>query len=309
MKILSPLFVIAAFLFYCSINPLVDNGGTTEITNAKIKGQLCEIYMGSDITPVANAGVALHSMVSETRTTITDSTGFFHFDSVDTGRYWLEGNSSDSIGLLKIVDVNQSDTLIEMTVLLKRMGGIRGKIEVDTTINDPDSVYKTTLIFIPEIKIELKVDTNGVFEDLSLPPYNNYTVIISNHVFPSYSDIFKVIVEEGKVTELDNTNNPPLFTHNASAMTNKAYLNEEYKDTVHAIDPDGDSLEFILIKGPYDMVLTDSIITWTPSTCSSSMGMTCVSVRVQDNKGGFDTLEWNIHIRYGVKSSILLLSQ
>ena len=103
-------------------------------------------------------------------------------------------------------------------------------------------------------------------------------------------------VQEGRVTELDGSNSPPLFTHDASAMTDTVFIGIEYRDTVHAIDPDGDSLEFVLTKGPKYIELEDSIIVFTPDYSGCCMNGICVSVQVQDNKGGYDILIWNIKI-------------
>lgn len=296
-KILLISTFIATMVLHCSVNPIVSgDGGTTEITNAKITGQILKTYMGGELITVPYAEVLLHSAVFEARTTTADSEGFFQFDSVDTGRFWLEGGLNNTLGVVQTVDVLQGDTLVEITVLMEPMGGIRGHINADTTGADPDSVYKTTIVTIYEIEKILPVNRNGIFEDRTIPYFNNYTVAISNDMFPLVSGLYKVGVKRGRVTELDGSNSPPMFSHDASAMTDTAYIGVEYRDTVHAVDPDGDILEFVLTKGPKFIELEDSIIVFTPGHSGGCMNGKPVSVQVQDNKGGYDILNWNIKI-------------
>jgi hypothetical protein len=279
IRILLLILFIITMALYCSVNPVVSgDGGTTEITNAKITGQTFKTHMGGQLVPVPYAEVTLHSAVYENKIMISDENGYFLFDSVDTGRFWLEGDLNKNIAVVRAVDVLQGDSLVEISVLLKSMGGIRGQIDADTTGADPDSVYKTTSV-------------NRV-----IPYFNNYTVFISNDIFPSVSGTFKVGVQDGRVTELDGSNTPPMFTHDASAMNDTAIVGTEYRDTVHAVDPDGDSLEFVLAHGPRHIELIDSIIIWN-QVMQCCMGKPVnVSVQVQDNKGGYDILSWSIEV-------------
>ena len=302
MKLLPPLIILSAFLLYCTFNSLVsDDGGTTEITNARVSGVIfkaCDSTGRGDTIPVEYAVVTLHSQVYKSRVTVTDAAGLFSFDSVDTGRYWLEGNDSDTIGLVQVIDVEKGDSLIDTTMVLNCMGGIRGIVEVDTNSIDPDSAFKTTTVTIPEIEVRLKVDTlTGVFEHKEIPPFNNYSIIITNDFFPLVCDTMKVAVEEGIITDLIGTNLPPVFTHDASTMRDTAFMNQTYRDTVHAIDPDGDELQFVLVESPCCcMHLNDSIITWNPCNPCCKPGTEEVSVQVQDNKGGYDILDWTINV-------------
>lgn len=287
-------------LFLCTINPLSDNGGTTEIPNAKIVGYLYKpsaAIFNRDSIPVADAAVTLHTLRMPARTVITDSHGFFMFDSVDTGRSWIEGNVHDTLGSVSVCDVTLNDTLAPLHVLLHRMGRIRGRIVIDTTGINLDSIFKTTLITIKEIEMQLNVTGNGFFETRPIPPFENYTILVSNKLFPWVCRMFKAGVKENETTILDNTNTSPRFTHDASAMRDTVTLNYEYRDTVHAVDPDNDSIRFIIERGPQGMVLSDSIITWTPRMPCPHMGKVHVTVEVQDDRGGFDTLSWIITVR------------
>lgn len=298
MRISYVLIVFISLLAYCSTNPITaDNGGTTEITNAKVLGYIYALGPDKDTVPVSEASVILRSPGKENRVTSTNQAGLFYIDTVDSGTYWLEAKAADTIGLVTVIEIHSGDTLHEMHTILKYMGGVQGKIEVDTSQYDPDSVYKTTVVSIPEIERQLSVDMNGIFKDTTLPPFENYTIQIENSIFPILSDTLKVGVKEKEITHLDNTNTPPIFTHDETAMNNIALFGEEYRDTVHAIDPDGDSLNFVLLNGPMHLFLSDSIVIWTPTmNCDLMNSPHHVSVQVFDNKGGYAILDWGITV-------------
>jgi len=292
---------LLSVLLFCTINPISDNGGTTEIPNAKVIGYIYKpspaAFLPADTAPIPGASVTLHSLVFPKRTVSTDAAGFFVFDSVDTGRYWIEGTACDTIGSVVVCDVVSNDTAAVQHIVLRRMGRIRGRINIDTAGINPDTIFKTTRITIQEIGMQLNVTGNGFFETRPIPPFNSYTIVVSNLTFPWVSRMFKAGVKENETTILDNTNTRPRFTHDGTAMCDTVTLYQEYRDTVHAYDPDGDALTFIVERGPKDMIITDSVISWTPRMPCPHMGRVNVSIQVQDNRGGYDTLSWTINVR------------
>ncbi len=298
MNILVSLLLLFTFLCTCSTNPPVaGDGGTTEVTNAEVVGFYYTVPPGTkDSIPIACAEVVLHVPDISNKITLTSSDGYFEFDCLDSGDYCLEGNAHDSVGIVQKFRVHYEDTLVAITGILDYVGGVRGQVVVDSTIPDPDSIYKTTIVCIDEIEICLPVDANGMFEDRRIPPYDNYTILIVNDYFPEIKNMFKVCVNPGELTILDDKNFPPYFTHDETAMTNTAYLDMEYRDTVHALDPENDTITFTLDEGGCTTTLIDSIITWVPGSCCIH-DPTTITVHAHDNKGGYAVLTWEVHIQ------------
>lgn len=101
---------------------------------------------------------------------------------------------------------------------------------------------------------------------------------------------------------LTSKNQDPVFISTEADLQNGGAPEVAYLDTVHAIDPDGDSITYSLLAGPTDMVLTDSILAWTPDSTDANQ---TVSVLAQDGKGGRDTLSWNITLYPSVLGGII----
>lgn len=293
---LSLPFVLFFTLFHCS-NFLVDNGGSTEITNAIIIGTISKITSpdGFDTIPVPNEKVVLRSSLLATDTVITDNQGKFRFDSVKTGNYWLEAREDDQLGSLLAFNVLSTDTLLQFVKILKPVGGVVGQLKLDSNSQNQDSIFRTTNVFIYEIDLSLSVDSTGIFEHMALSAFHNYTFLIVNEKFPFIEDTLKANIESGKITQINNGNRSPFFTHDETTLTNFAYRNEEYRDTVHAVDPDGDNLIFSF-TGHQTMTLQDSILIWTPTSGCCKEKQQLVTVQVIDNKGGYDEISWIIRI-------------
>lgn len=310
-KVTCTILYVLLFLHHCIMINNIENGGTTEITNARLEGY---IYIADpDTVGAANTAVYLHPLNESSRVCYTDVSGAFYFDSVPCGsRYWIESKVDEIYGTLKMIRISKGETLITVNSCMQRLGGIKGTIIADSATGNLKDIYKTTTIVIPEVKSHFYVDTNGLYGNYTLAPYNGYTVIIDNVSYPSINDTFIIGVEEGKISHLNNNNSSPYFLHGSEALCNSAVLGIEYCDTVHAVDPDGDPLSFSLAKGPIDMQLIDSIIVWTPLTAGGCCKKKDISVtlHVLDNKGGYAAINWKIHIYTNMKkrknSSILL---
>ncbi len=92
----------------------------------------------------------------------------------------------------------------------------------------------------------------------------------------------------------DNDRNfPPLITDNAASMETDISLSSVYRDTIHAIDADGDDLTFLLLSGAAGAYLSDSIVIWKiPADFSGDSVI--FSVQVADGRNGYDTIEWPV---------------
>jgi formylglycine-generating enzyme required for sulfatase activity len=99
------------------------------------------------------------------------------------------------------------------------------------------------------------------------------------------------------------TNHPPAFTSDSASMSGTATVGTAYIDTVHALDPDRDTLRFGFVDSIAGMVLRDSIIRWTP--IPPDTGIKRISLRVIDGKGGADTLGWSIIVKDSTTTSII----
>ena len=97
------------------------------------------------------------------------------------------------------------------------------------------------------------------------------------------------------VKSSDTTNHAPSFTDSTGSMTDTVTIGEGYKDTLHASDPDGDTLSFSFLESPGGMALNNDIITWVPVI--TDIGVNPVQVQVSDGKGGLDTLNWTVSVK------------
>lgn len=94
---------------------------------------------------------------------------------------------------------------------------------------------------------------------------------------------------EGRL--LDAANQAPVFLSLPDEMMSEAAPGSVYTDTLHAADPDGDAMGYSLLAGPPGMVLSDSILHWTPTPENALIP---IVVAARDSKGGADTLAWTI---------------
>lgn len=95
------------------------------------------------------------------------------------------------------------------------------------------------------------------------------------------------------VTVLDS-NHGPVIESTAEEMGARVYTLAEYRDTICARDPDGDSLTITLTTGPSGMNMSDSVIAWTPA--KGDTGVHTITVHVADLEV-CDSLTWEIAVR------------
>jgi hypothetical protein len=250
----------------------------------------------SNNNPVNNANVTLHDQkaigkivtgLSKTATgirsgsTLTDMSGCFRFDSVDTGVYYLEINSHDSLGGLLEINVrrtNVADSVLHIIDTVKRMGTIEGKIDVGLV-----SKTVTTYVYIAEVQKLVPVDTNGNFTCVYLPPYD-YTlrVMQGSTVVSSPLDTAKVMVKEGDTTYVGNA--APIVLIGVSPLLGAAPVHDTIIYNVR--DPDGDPVVMYLNFGD-GMIDTLSQASGIRYHVYVGSGTYVIKLTAGDGKGGF----------------------
>jgi hypothetical protein len=174
------LLWLLAFLLFCSCstNNVAGTGSETD-TGCSVAG----LIQYTDSTPVIHADVILHDLRSIKRITLskqftgtglirsgftqTNETGFFHFDSVDTGGYLVEINDHDTLGAILPAQIDQGDTLRNVNGTVRKFGTIVGKI--DTTGIGKGRIVT---IYLPELGRTVPVDSIGNFVIKNLPAWN-----------------------------------------------------------------------------------------------------------------------------------------
>jgi hypothetical protein len=225
-------------------------------------------------------------------TTVT-SAGYFEFDSLDTGKYVVELNDHDTAGALVSAEITKPKPVcILPTVILAEFGVIMGKLP--DSLLCKDSIY----VFIPSLNRLLYVNLKNVFTGTRIPA-GVYTLLLlcGDKMVASSLDTVHLKVEPGDtaVPPGFGLNKAPYFTSTPTQMAALIKTGELYRDTLHAVDPDKDSLRFSFIDNAPGMTLSDSIVRWTPA--AKDTGNNYISVLVMDGKGGLDTLKWTIVVR------------
>lgn len=102
-------------------------------------------------------------------------------------------------------------------------------------------------------------------------------------------------------------NRPASFTVTSGDLTATGYVGNTYRDTLHAVDPDGNTRNYAFIQRPTGMKFsattsyysTDSIIDWKPTL--AQVGTHTVSLYVEDYRGPYevttrDTITWTVTV-------------
>jgi hypothetical protein len=207
------------FVVRCSCNNNV--AGTTIETDTGTSCKVVGLMEYANGNPVMGAGVnlidqaAVRKIVIGSAKTIaldavnelirrgyrtTDPTGFFEFDSVDTGSYYVLVNDHDSIGGRFTAVVDTNDTLVRVDGILERMGSVKGAI--DTSL-----ISKTTQTYVYVLEADKKVlvNSDGTF-DLGVLPPGTYTIklVYGNTTQTSPLDSLPVPVKPDSTTTLQN---------------------------------------------------------------------------------------------------------
>lgn len=208
MKLKILLLILSVLLLvYCGSSDDIAGGSTeTSTGNAAIVG----LIVSSNNQPVYQAKVDLYhsSLVNvytaskmaatsiRNGTDSTDVNGFFRFDKVDTGSYYISVNYKDSLRGLFQARVNPTDTLVQVNGTLEKVGAISGRIDTSYV-----GAGQTAYVFIPELQLQVAVSTDGSFVLPSLPP-GTFTlrIMIGSQSVVTPTDTVKISVTSNNTT-------------------------------------------------------------------------------------------------------------
>lgn len=293
---------------------VMDNGGTTETTNAMVIGKIYAMVDSAIVKPAfARIGIYRSTLLPfainyQYDSCVTDSLGDFAIEVQDTGYFNLlvVGNAK-LLGLVSNLHLKAADT-VQVFDTMQLSGSIAG-IVAKSLSSDTGRV----LVYVPGTFFIAPVDSTGHFSLPFLPPqtitlefalqlpadsmgivrYATYDTAIS--VKPVSGDTLWIdTVRLGVPKDSAFINHAPVFTNAPGSMTANAVVGKEYRDTLYASDPDGDSLRFSFIDSITAMQLSGTIISLTPS--SQDTGVHSIAVMVWDGRGGKDTLSWILTI-------------
>jgi hypothetical protein len=278
-------------LLLCSGNNKIA-GTSNETQTGKPTAAIQGLIVYSNNVPVNGAEVVLHDqntikkivMPLKKQTahirggqTQTNINGFFRFDSVDTGKYFVDINDHDSLGVLVETEVNPSDTLVTVNAILKRLGSIEGKI--DTSLVNKNG---NTFVYITEIQRQVQVDSNGTFEIQNVPAYNySLQVMHDTVVIKSQFDTVKASVVGGDTTHLGNFPPQTLLGIDSSTGITPFTARFIYKVT----DPNNDTLAMRILYGDggFDTLTQKSS---GKSHVYTAIGTFTAVIIANDGKGG-----------------------
>jgi hypothetical protein len=162
-----------------------------------VAGAVVVVRSDETDSPVSAAKKAVAgSRVTDSATTSAD--GFFAFESVEAGDYYVEVNYRDSLGSIVGVTLkNDTQSGTTDTIMVKPLGALEGSIPRNLMNSD------STFIYIIELDRRIAPDSQGYFLIGSIPAFT-YTVRIvgSADVGPSHLDI--VVIEEQDTTRVFN---------------------------------------------------------------------------------------------------------
>ncbi len=299
-------FILSAALLpllFCSGG--VKLAGTSNETQTGKPCAMVGLIVYSDSTPVNGAAVILHdtndvqkivmplskrAALIHSGQTATNINGFFRFDSVAVGGYYVEINDHDTLGALLQAAVHDTDTLVHVNGVLQRTGSISGQLDTGLIAR-----AGSTYVYVVEVQREVPVDSNGSFTINNLPQYNYTLQVIHDTVMiNSPLDTMKVRVTGGDTVRIGSSTPVVLLGLDTSAGVAPCTLKVIYKVTDPVGNPvtlrlnfgDGDSESLAQMSGTTSHVYSDSgtfKIILTADDGKGGIGKDSATVKVQRN--------------------------
>ena len=163
---------------------------------------------------------------------------------------------------------------------------------VSATDPDGDSVSYTmpTALQPPELSTANFNISTGEFTwttDYDLAGIYTAKFVAVDNASSPLSDTLAVVIQ------VINVNRPPYFVYDTVTLVDTAVITVEHRDTVRAVDPDGETVTFSLVASHFPSgmsIISDSIITWTPAEKIFSDAW----ILVDDGNSGLDTLKKSV---------------
>jgi hypothetical protein len=211
------------------------------------------------------------------RSTKTNAEGFFRFDSVNRGKYYIEVNDRDSLGAVKEIAVDKIDT-VHASCTVQPLGAIAGTIDTSLIAKSGE-----TYVYVTQLQQRVPVvPRTGAFEIDNLPPYN-YSLRIFHDTIAVASpfDSTKILVTKGDTTLVGNL----LPVVMVGTDTASGIVPFTAKIIYKAVDPDGDALLLILNFGD-GKIDTLHQMSGTVSHVYTDSGTYTISLSADDGRGG-----------------------
>ncbi len=161
------------------------SGAVVTLRSTAILNETATGYVPS--STVAKRSLYIHVTADSVR---TSRDGYFVFDSVAEGSYYLEVNAHDSSGSIMEISVgtDSSEHSVD-SVTAQKFGAIRGSINI--SLLPSDSVF----IYVVELDRMISIDTAGYFSTNKVPSCDYHIQLVEKTVpIPSLLDTIVISV-------------------------------------------------------------------------------------------------------------------
>ena len=187
--------LLVSFICRCSISPYA--GGTTDTGNAKIAAVIYTdqgkpasgasvVLLPSDFLPGSDSG----SLELNGKQTFTDDSGYFSFDSIDDGDYYIEINDRNSSAVLLKVLISGYD---DSTLFLKDTLQPYASIEGNAGAVSETSQERFLLIYGLNRLIPVASDGSFNVDDLPAGIFHLRIISLDNSWIPAEIDSVEVL--------------------------------------------------------------------------------------------------------------------
>jgi len=209
---------VLSIVLFCLSCGLQSAGNTSETGNARIAGI---IYEPDGVTPADGATVtarvksvlppvspaAAAKRMAEELTTVTDESGTYAFDSLETGRvYVIETARDGNVAIVDSVVVMQAGLPVQCSaVTLKPAGSLRGTVAFgDGTGSD------AVVICALGLNKFVTIESDGSFQFDGLPEGMLSFSVVDGNALYTRPDNLEVVVRSGEVVDIGELHLEPM---------------------------------------------------------------------------------------------------
>ena len=250
------------------------------------------ISFGLDNNKYNANGFILADSISENN---SSGTIVLDYSNIKSGNYHLYGIITDSIGqnthfyFDSLININ-SESGAPNKPLGLAVTGLPNSLVVSFNKNNSLPLnyllyYTSDLSIITKNSQNISLGDTNRIELLSLPAGKQYQFAISAiDTSGKESDLSTPVTINWIATTV---NNYPTF--NRSNIIRKVRTGNSYTCNIRAIDPDNDALTYSIVRGPVNAQINGTgVLSWSPT--STNLGYNQFYIKVDDSRGGFDSL-------------------